>query len=117
MSLLKIFRPEEDANPSPSTTSFVDENEFSGTNPGENAHEPVLLNFVEHAARLRGVAQSQLHRARQIHAQCECPECRSALVVPLVLNDGRRDRSGEEVPGTSTLVGFRCDTCSTEWPA
>jgi hypothetical protein len=103
MSQLRIFRPEEDASPHQESPETDD--------------EPVLLNFEEYSASLRGQTKSQLHRARLIHAHCQCPECRSALVVPLVLNDGRHDRSGEEIPGTSTLVGFRCDLCSTEWPA
>ena len=116
MSQLRIFRPEEDASPA-QPESLTGVAELPDQESPETVDEPVLLNFEEYAASLRGQTKSQLHRARQIHAHCQCPECRSALVVPLVLNDGRRDRSGEEVPGTSTLVGFRCDVCSAEWPA
>ncbi|MDA0589724.1 MAG: hypothetical protein O2820_19565 [Planctomycetota bacterium] len=116
MSLLRIFRPEDDTCP-PATESFFCDPELAQRESPQTDGEPVLLSFEKYSASLRGPTNSQLRRARQIHAHCQCPECRSALVVPLVLNDGRRDRSGEEVPGTSTLVGFRCDVCSTEWPA
>ena len=113
--MLKIFRPADEV-------AALSESDSSTIRPpaeDRQGHdsEPVLLNFQEWSDRLRGHTQSQLHRARKIHANCECPECHAALIVPLVLNDSRRERSGEEVPGTATLVGFRCDICSAEWPA
>lgn len=116
MSLLRIFRPDEDKS-LPIPESFSCDPELAQQESLQSDDEPVLLNFEEYSASLRGQTKSQLRRARRIHAHCQCPECRSALIVPLVLNDGIRDQSGEEIPGTSTLVGFRCDVCSTEWPA
>lgn len=113
MSMLRIFRPEDDATPSPQSTTVVAETATAMNDESE----PVFLNFEEWSRRLRGDSAMPLHRSRKIHVNCQCPECRSALVVPLVLNNGRQDRSGDEVPGTATLVGFRCDVCLTEWPA
>ncbi|MFP6761986.1 MAG: hypothetical protein VB858_00160 [Planctomycetaceae bacterium] len=113
--MLRIFRPEDEiAPPVPVDSPAI---RASIADQPEDGYQPVLLNFQEWSDRLRGHSQSQLHRARQIHANCECPECHAALIVPLVLNDGRREPSGEEVPGTATLVGFHCDICSAEWPA
>lgn len=114
--MLRIFRPEEEDTPSPRGAS-VTQREGTAQEPVPEDDEPVLLNFEEWFERLRPDPESPLRRARRIHANCQCPECRSALVFPLVLNDGRHDRAGEEIPGTSTLVGFHCEICSAEWPA
>ncbi len=115
MSLLRIFRPDEDT---PLPAPVIDVAPVSEVTPGDTStdDEPVLLNFEEWSQRLRPQAAT-LNRARQIHSNCQCPSCQSALVVPLTLNDGRKDRSGEDVPGSATLVGFRCDVCLSEWPA
>lgn len=109
MSLLRIFRPDE-ATPLPVPQPGVTADDSA------NDEEPVVLNFEEWSQRLRPQAET-LKRARQIHSNCQCPSCQSVLVVPLTLNDGRQDLSGEDVPGSATLVGFRCDICLTEWPA
>lgn len=108
MSLLRIFRRDEETRlPVPEPVLTVEDSADE---------EPVLLNFEEWSQRLRSQAET-LQRARQIHSNCQCPSCQAALVVPLTLNDGRKDLSGEDVPGSATLVGFRCDICLTEWPA
>ena len=109
MSLLRIFRPDKETPLAVSETARIAEDSAID-------NKPVLLNFDEWSQRLRPQAAT-LKRARQIHSSCQCPSCQSALVVPLTLNDGRRDQSGEDVPGSATLVGFRCDVCLAEWPA
>jgi len=109
MSLLRIFRPDAE------TPLPVAEPAATAENAAID-EEPVLLNFEEWSQRLRPQAAT-LKRARQIHSNCQCPSCQSALVVPLTLNDGRKDQTGEDVPGSATLVGFRCDVCLAEWRA
>jgi len=113
--MLRIFRPADElASPGPLESESL--SPPVGSRP-EEEDGPVLLNFQEYTDRRRRHSPSPLQRAQQIHANCECPACHAALIIPLVLNDGRRACSGEEVPGTATLVGFRCDVCSAEWPA
>ena len=61
--------------------------------------------------------ESLLNRARTLHRNRCCPNCRRGGTIPLDLGDGDRSHSPMPVPGTSTLVGFYCDACGTEWPA
>jgi hypothetical protein len=35
----------------------------------------------------------------------------------ILADDGLRDGTGDFIPGTQTLIGFRCDGCHSEWPA
>jgi hypothetical protein len=57
-----------------------------------------------------------LTRARVLHDNRRCPHCRRGGVIPLDLGDGDDRHRAMPVPGTSTLVGFYCDACGTEWP-
>ena len=61
--------------------------------------------------------QSPAERARLISRNSLCQRCRRKLVSLILADDGRRDGSGEFVPGTQTLIGFRCECCHSEWPA
>jgi hypothetical protein len=58
-----------------------------------------------------------LRRARTLHRNRCCPNCRRGGVIPVDLGDGDNRHSAMPVPGTSTLVGFYCDACGAEWPA
>ena len=60
---------------------------------------------------------SLLRRARALHRNRCCPNCRRGGVIPVDLGDGDDRYSAMPVPGTSTLVGFYCDSCGAEWPA
>ncbi len=54
-------------------------------------------------------------RAQTLFANRACPHCQYPVVEPLELNDAAINRAGLPIPGTSTLVGFRCTGCEAEW--
>ncbi|GIX03479.1 MAG: hypothetical protein KatS3mg113_0485 [Planctomycetaceae bacterium] len=56
-----------------------------------------------------------VERARLMFQNRRCPGCGYPIVLPIELDDAVIDRSGLPVPGTATLVGFRCQGCQTEW--
>lgn len=57
-----------------------------------------------------------LDRARSLSCNRTCPHCRRAAVTPLELADAQIGRGNLPIPGTGTLVGFRCECCRAEWP-
>jgi hypothetical protein len=61
--------------------------------------------------------EALLRRARALHRNRCCPNCRRGGVVPVDLGDGDERHRAMPVPGTSTLVGFYCEGCGAEWPA
>lgn len=61
------------------------------------------------------VSRDPLWRARILHQNRCCPNCRRGGVIPLDLGDGNDDHRVMPVPGTSTLVGFYCSACGAEW--
>lgn len=61
--------------------------------------------------------QSPADRARLIHRNSFCRCCQRTLVSLILAEDGRRDGTGDFVPGTQTLIGFRCECCRSEWSA
>lgn len=71
-----------------------------------------------HSARTLSadLQQRLLQRARILNTHRTCPECRCALVEPLELANSLLGRGNLPIPGTSTLVGFRCQSCRAEWP-
>ncbi|HUG18776.1 MAG TPA: hypothetical protein VMM56_07340 [Planctomycetaceae bacterium] len=58
-----------------------------------------------------------LIRAQTIRDNRQCIDCGHPIVELLELNDGTFNRNGMPIPGTATLVGFRCASCNAEWPA
>lgn len=56
-------------------------------------------------------------RARTLYANRCCPTCTYPIVEPVELDDAMVNRNGQPIPGTATLIGFRCDACDSEWPA
>jgi len=56
-----------------------------------------------------------LTRARVLHSNRCCPHCGRASVIPIDLGDGDLRNHAMPIPGTSTLVGFSCDSCGAEW--
>lgn len=80
--------------------------------------EPVTVPFAQRAKRLRDSRlRDCVNRARVIYSNSRCPVCRHPVIDPIELNDGAVGRSNLPVPGTATLVGFRCERCASEWPA
>jgi hypothetical protein len=100
MSRLRLFWPDEHA----AATSAVP--------------EPHILPMHGHGSTLRlRQNSSQTERARALHENRQCPECARPLVEPIELADALLTRNRLPIPGTATLVGFRCTCCRLEWPA
>jgi hypothetical protein len=108
MSGLKIYWPESE--PAATATESNDADIRAASN------EPAIYSFAEWVNKLRSPESNRSAlRAQRLNSNQTCPDCTRAGVLPLVLNDGRIDGSGRLVPGSATLVGFRCDSCSHEW--
>jgi hypothetical protein len=54
-------------------------------------------------------------RARVLFANRKCRDCGYPVVEPIELSDSAVNLSGLAIPGTATLVGFRCCGCEAEW--
>jgi len=79
---------------------------------------PVILPFALSSRYSRDYRLlDPVSRARTIHHNRRCCHCGHPIVEPIELDDGVVNRNRLPVPGTATLVGFRCDRCHTEWPA
>lgn len=108
MSDLKIYWPE--SKPAATATESNDADIRAASN------EPEIYSFAEWVDKLRSPESNRSAlRAQRLNSNQTCPDCTRAGILPLVLNDGRMDGSGRLVPGSATLVGFRCDSCSHEW--
>lgn len=57
-----------------------------------------------------------LKRSQTITENRKCPACKARSIQTIELHDGIKDVWRYTVPGTASLVGFRCDGCGTEWP-
>ncbi len=106
MSDLKIYRPRES------------EPARDGVGHHESANdEPEVLSFAMYADRVnRFRSLDVITRARFIHENRQCPYCHDPVVAPVELLDAILNRNNMPIPGTATLVGFRCDRCRSEWP-
>lgn len=54
-------------------------------------------------------------RARLLYSNRNCHECGYPVVEPIELPDPTLNLTGMAIPGTATLVGFRCCGCQYEW--
>ncbi len=54
-------------------------------------------------------------RARVLFANRKCRGCGYPVVEPIELSDSAVNLSGLAIPGTATLIGFRCCGCDAEW--
>ena len=105
MSILKIYYPEDTHN-----------------QPVVSKEEPssMVLPFERGSIKKPHFLQQEdwtLRRARVMFKNHQCPACRSAAVSSLELRDGLLNRKNHMIPGTATVVGFRCASCDNEWPA
>ena len=105
MSILKIYYPEETHNP-----------------PAASLEEPTPMILPLNRGPLKKphyLRQEDwtLKRARILFKNQQCPACSSAAVSSLELRDGLLNRKDHLIPGTATVVGFRCESCDSEWPA
>lgn len=110
MSDLKVYWPENESAVAEALPRKMAE-------ASSVSNEPEIYSFAEWVENLRQPdSQTLALRAQRLNAHQTCPDCCRAGVLPLMLNDGRMDSSGRLLPGSATLVGFRCETCSHEWP-
>ena len=81
--------------------------------------ESMILPFPKSriASRLRFQPQEMdvVTRARVLYANRSCQDCGYPVVEPIELHDSAVNMSGLSIPGTATLVGFRCHGCQNEW--
>lgn len=105
MSVLKIYYPDE--TQTHSTTSL------------ETSPQMILPFKRGYSPEPRGKENQDwiLRRARSLFKNHQCPACSSSTVAALELRDGLFNRKDRLIPGTSTVVGFRCESCDSEWPA
>lgn len=59
--------------------------------------------------------QQLLARTRAIHRNRQCRECQGPCVEPVHQDDAALNRNRMPIPGTATLIGFRCQHCAAEW--
>ncbi|MCA9098797.1 MAG: hypothetical protein KDA36_10430 [Planctomycetaceae bacterium] len=77
---------------------------------------PMIFQFRRPHIGYRPQTQEQLlTRTKIVHRNRCCRYCDSPSVVPIQRNDAVMNRNGMPIPGTATLVGFRCRRCSAEW--
>ena len=104
MSGLSVYWPEE-------TFSIV--NDFDD----HTIDDQQILSFPVTAAEPQSPPQPMdiITRARLLFSNRKCRGCRYPVVEPIELADAVTNRSGLAIPGTATLIGFRCCGCDAEW--
>jgi len=81
---------------------------------GEN---PRILKFETHVHRIRKpFSVDVISRASLIYKNKFCRHCGAPAVAPVESEDILLSRNGLPIPGSGTLVGFRCCNCEREWP-
>jgi hypothetical protein len=85
------------------------------------AEGPRIIPFPGTLARSRRFTREAapkldvISRARLLFANRQCRHCSYPMVEPLELDDAQVNLQGLEIPGTSTIIGFRCHSCDAEW--
>lgn len=116
MSALRVLWPEETLGQV--GLAFVD-----GTDAEEHETDgiPDVVPFASHSRQAvprQSAVENRFDmvtRARTLFENRSCPRCQYPVVEPIELADGFLNRNGMTVPGTATLVGFRCRGCRCEW--
>lgn len=86
----------------------------------EEGHEegPLVFPFPPRGVFSCPQTQEQLlSRMKTVYKNRTCHACQAPGVIPLQKNDDLLNRNRMPIPGTATLVGFRCHRCSAEWGA
>jgi len=109
MSRLKLFWP-EDVDNSASEPAILSFSHHVGS-------RTIRIDTAIHIDREIGARQNVLTRTRAIRDNQCCPECDRAAVEPLVAKDAWIGRNNRPIPGTATLLGFRCCHCEHQWSA
>jgi len=88
--------------------------------PSSSTDERMILPFPQRKAVAKSTTASKpmdvITRARVLFENRRCTDCGYPVVEPIELPDSATNRSGLAIPGTATLIGFRCCGCQTEWP-
>jgi hypothetical protein len=110
MSRLKLYWPDARGRVEAVILSMVS---------ADRAGEPTVIPFAPFQRQPKGDSRMTdvVGRAHTIHTNGRCPACRHPVVEPIELNDAFIGRGNLPIPGTATLVGFRCDGCDCEWQA
>lgn len=84
----------------------------------EVAEKRDILPFMpKQTTIVSGRITAPIDRARILHENAACPECKKTNVAPIELQDAViSPKNRLPVPGTATIVGFHCNDCETEWP-
>ncbi len=79
--------------------------------------EPRILPFPKQPDYRKAASRPMdvVTRARLLFANRQCHDCGYPVVEPIELPDSTMNLSGLAIPGTATLVGFRCCGCQNEW--
>ena len=104
MSRLSVYWPDEYGSAS---TAVADEPRIIPF--------PGLLLRQSRSTREEAPKLDVITRARLLFANRQCHHCNYPVVEPLELDDAQVNRQGLEIPGTSTIIGFRCHSCDAEW--
>ncbi len=98
MSRLSVFWPEE-----------------CGSAATVVADEPQILPFPKRSVTRSSFRLDVISRARLLFENRKCRHCNYPVVESIELDDAEVNRQGLEIPGTATIVGFRCQSCDAEW--
>jgi hypothetical protein len=104
MSRLSVYWPEE-------TYSLV--NNFDDHSIDERQILPFPLEATD--PDLPPHPMDIITRARLLFSNRTCRGCSYPVVEPIELADAVTNRNGLAIPGTATLIGFRCCGCEAEW--
>ena len=58
-----------------------------------------------------------VNRSRMLHMHRRCNQCGRPTVQPVERDDAVLGKNRLPIPGTSTVVGFHCVYCQSEWSA
>ncbi len=81
----------------------------------DDEHVPAVIPFTPRFKERHNQSPAVLRRAQLWNSNQVCPCCRRASVEPVELKDGLLNAKAEPIPGTATIVGFTCNSCSHEW--
>ena len=79
--------------------------------------DPAIIPFERGTVTSSRGSFDIVGRARSLFQNRCCKACGYPVVEPIELADGLRNRKGMVIPGTATLVGYRCRGCGSEWSA
>jgi len=111
---LRLFSPtDESSNGVNASRGNVPQNRLSD----ESFEDIIPIDRFRRSMVFSGRFMAPAERAQLIQQNNCCPECSQQNVEPLELADSLiSPKSRQPIPGTSTIVGFHCNECGTEWP-